>query len=150
VLGPIVNFIASAATAEGLKILLGADDKVFPGYRWFDLWSSESRPLRAQTDPSCPCCQGKKFPWLDNQEGPQTIGLCGSDTVQITSTQPFNLSALSEQLTGKVEGLELHTGFLRIHEKGLEFYCFPNGRLIIRGTEDLTRARSAAADLLGI
>src|SRR5438445_1117835 len=87
VLAPIVSIIASFQVAECLKILTGQLDLINRELVYIDVWENISRrikiaPLLGKVD--CPCCQRKKFEWLEGEQGSQTTSLCGRNAVQIS------------------------------------------------------------------
>ena len=70
VLSPIVNIVASFQAAEAFKILTGQLDKVNRELIYIDVWENIQRrikiaPLLGKVN--CPCCQGRRFEWLDGQ-----------------------------------------------------------------------------------
>src|SRR6204780_4576673 len=86
VLSPIVSIIASFHVAECLKILTGQIETINRELVYIDVWENISRrikiaPLLGKVD--CPCCQRKKFEWLEGDQGSQTTSLCGRNAVQV-------------------------------------------------------------------
>src|SRR3982751_6426648 len=86
VLSPIVNIVASFQVAEALKILTGHLDKVSRELIYVDVWENTLRrikiaPLLGKVD--CPCCQRRRFEWLDGDLGSHTTSLCGRNAVQV-------------------------------------------------------------------
>ena len=86
VLSPIVNIVASFQAAEAFKILTGRRDKINRELIYIDVWENIQRrikiaPLLGKVD--CPCCQRRRFEWLDGEQGSQTTSLCGRNAVQV-------------------------------------------------------------------
>ena len=104
VLSPIVNIIASLQAAEAFKILVGQlrrDQSGTDLYRRLGECAEEDRiaPLLGKVD--CPCCQHRKFEWLEGAQGSQTTSLCGRNAVQVSHRMPgkLNFEEMARQLT---------------------------------------------------
>src|SRR5262249_8768513 len=102
----------------------------------------------------CPVCGAAgAFPLLDADFGdePLAAALCGRKTVQITPTQPSQLSL--ERLAARWEPLgqiDLNAYLVRLHQPtGLTFSLFADGRALISGTDDPLQARRVYSELLG-
>lgn len=152
VLGPIITVIGGIAAAEGLKILTGAHDRLRRGLTWIDVWynSSQSTDL-AGPAVNCPTCVQRQFELLD--AGPQalTARLCGRDAVQVrpSGVSSLNLVQLEARL-GRVAPVSRTDYLLRTSLDGHELSVFEDGRLIVKGTEDLQLARSLYARYIGL
>ena len=153
VLSPIVNIIASFQAAEALKILTGQQDKVNRDLIYIDVWENTQKrikigPLRGKVD--CPCCLHGKFEWLEGAYGSQTTSLCAAHAVQVSQRSPTRLNF--EELARHLETLgevKYNRFLLRFHADGYEFNVFPDGRAIIKGTNDVDRARTLFAKYIG-
>ena len=102
----------------------------------------------------CPCCALKKFDWLDGEQGMQTTSLCGRNAVQVTprAGTKLDFGSLSRQL--KASGTVSTNKFLLKFNvtdagDGYEFTIFPDGRAIIKGTDELDRAKVLYAKYVG-
>jgi adenylyltransferase/sulfurtransferase len=153
VLGPVVSIIASFQAAEAFKILTGQLDKVSRDLVYVDVWENTLRrikiaPLLGKVD--CPCCQKRRFEWLEGEQGSHTTSLCGRNAVQVahrTSTR-LNFEDLARHL--EVMGEVSYNRFLlKFTADGCEFTVFPDGRAIIKGTDDVDRARTLYAKYIG-
>ncbi|MHC5544821.1 thiazole biosynthesis adenylyltransferase ThiF, partial [Singulisphaera rosea] len=76
--------------------------------------------------------------------------LCGRNAVQIATRrpEPLNFPELATRLAplGDVR----HNNFmLRFAAEGHEFTVFPDGRAIIKGTNDIAKARTLYAQFVG-
>jgi adenylyltransferase/sulfurtransferase len=153
VLGPIVNVIASYQAAEALKLLAGKTDTINRELLYIDVWENVNRrikiaPLLGKVD--CPCCQRRKFEWLDGAHGSQTTSLCGRNAVQVShrSATKLNFEELARQLSAS--GSVSHNRFLlKFNVDDYEFTVFPDGRAIIKGTADTEKARTLYAKYIG-
>jgi molybdopterin-synthase adenylyltransferase len=152
VLGSIVTVIGGIAAAEGLKILTGAHDNLRRGLTWIDVWynSSQSTELSGPAA-DCPTCVRREFKLLD--AGPQalTARLCGRDAVQVrpSGVSSLNLVQVEERLQ-RLAPVTRTDYLLRTSVDGYELSLFDDGRLIVKGTEDLQVARSLYARYIGL
>jgi len=153
VLSPIVNIIASFQAAEALKILAGRRDQVNRELIYVDVWENLQRrikiaPLLGKVD--CPCCQRRRFEWLDGEQGSQTTSLCGRNAVQVAQRTATRLNF--EDLAGHLATLgevSYNRFLLKFNADGHEFTVFPDGRAIIKGTSDVDKARTLYAKYIG-
>jgi molybdopterin-synthase adenylyltransferase len=153
VLGPIVNIIASFQAVEAIKILAGRRDQVCRELLYFDIWDNVQRkikiaPLLGKVD--CPCCQRKRFEWLDGEHGSQTTSLCGRNAVQVSHRVAAALNF--EDMAGHLRALgqvNFNRFLLKFNVDDYEFTVFPDGRAIIKGTSDEDKARTLYAKYIG-
>src|SRR5436305_1126454 len=153
VLGPIVNIVASYQATEALKILTGRRDRVNRELIYVDVWENVQRrikiaPLLGKVD--CPCCQRRRFEWLEGEQGSQTTSLCGRNAVQVAHRVAGRLSF--EDLAGHLGTLgevSYNRFLLKFTADGYEFTVFPDGRAIIKGTSDVDKARTLYAKYIG-
>jgi len=153
VLPPIVNIVASFQVAEALKILTGHLDKVSRELIYVDVWENTLRrikiaPLLGKVD--CPCCQRRRFEWLEGDQGSQTTTLCGRNAVQVAQRVPAKLDF--EEMARHLETLgdvSYNRFLLKFNAEGHEFTVFPDGRAIIKGTSDTDKARTLYAKYIG-
>ncbi len=153
VLSPIVNIIASYQVTEGLKILTGHHEQINRDLLFFDVWENKFQrfkigKLLGKVD--CPCCQRRQFEWLEGKQGAHTTSLCGRNAVQVAHRSPsqLNFEEMSKhlELTGEVT---YNRFMLRFEAEGHQFTVFPDGRAIIKGTDDVDKARTLYARYIG-
>jgi len=158
VLGPIVMLIASFQAAEALKILAGKPETINRELFCINVWDNTNRRVKiaplAGRKGKCPCCALKQYDWLDGAQGTQTTALCGRNAVQVTprGVATLNLQQLKKQLeaSGTVSANRFLLKFLCTDAgDGYEFTVFPDGRAIIKGTDDLDRARTLYSKYVG-
>jgi adenylyltransferase/sulfurtransferase len=149
ILNSAVNLVASIASTEALKILIGAEDKVRRTLLSFDVWENERTEISAaQPNPECRVCGNREFVHLAG-EGRPHITLCGRNSVQIHErSRPIDLAEMNDRLTphGKVRRNDFVLKFWR---EPYEMTLFPDGRAIIKGTTDKAMARSLYAKYVG-
>src|SRR5438270_3874525 len=91
VLGPAVSVIASFEAVEAIKLLSGAESALNTELFVVDIWDWTFRRLKVQGllgKVDCPCCQGRKFEWLEGDLGSHTTTLCGRNAVQVAARRP--------------------------------------------------------------
>lgn len=158
VLAPIVSIIASFQAAEALKILAGKSEMINRELFIINLWDNTNRRVKiaklAGRKGNCPCCARRNFEWLEGDQGTQTTKLCGRNAVQVSQRRSSRLdfSELSRQLegSGRVNSNRFLMKF-ELSDAGEEYEMtiFPDGRAIIKGTDDEDRARTLYAKYIG-
>lgn len=153
VLGPIVNIIASFQATEAFKILTGQRDQVNRDLVYVDVWENTIRrikiaKLKGAVD--CPCCQRRRFEWLDGEMGSHTTSLCGRNAVQVAhrSSSMLNFEEMARHM-GALGDVSYNRFMLKFAVDGFEFTVFPDGRAIIKGTSDVDKARTLYAKYVG-
>lgn len=150
VLAPVVDVAASFQAIEALKYLVGARDTRRNTLLTFDLWENrfyEMAFVKPKVD--CPTCQKKEYPSL-TRDGDDVTSLCGRETVQIHVTASFELDEWEKRLAPAAHVTK--TPFLLRVElpEGERLVLFPDGRVLVQGTEDLTKAKSLYARYIGM
>jgi adenylyltransferase/sulfurtransferase len=153
VLGPVVNIIASFQATEAFKILTGRKAQINRELIYIDVWDNILRrikiaPLLGKVD--CPCCQRKRFEWLEGEQGTHTTSLCGRNAVQVAHRTPsrLNFEEMAKHLETQGE-VSYNRFLLKFNADGFEFTVFPDGRAIIKGTSDVDKARTLYAKYIG-
>ena len=101
---------------------------------------------------NCPAChQGERL-WLTGERGSTSTVLCGRNSVQIsppTQTE-INFTELAEKLksSGKVEQ-NPYLLRLTLQNPDYELTLFRDGRAIVKGTEDVSVARTLYSRYIG-
>ena len=153
ILSPVINVIASLQALEVIKIISGNRDKISRDLQIFDLWENQIRQVKlAQLRESgdCTTCQQKQFDWLTGKLGSQSAILCGRNAVQLSFSDETRIDL--ESLRDKLSGLgvvDSNPFLLRASIEQYEITVFPDGRAIIKGTEDEMVARNVYAKYIG-
>jgi len=149
VIGPAVAWAAAIQTTEALKILLGRESDLHASLVAYDLWSNRFQKVNAHRDPQCRVCVAHEFAYLE-QGGPTHVSMCGRNSVQIhqTESRALDLGALKERLEqfGPVLANEF---LLKCSLHPYELTVFPDGRVIVKGTQDPAVARGLYARYIG-
>jgi len=149
ILNSAVNFVASIASTEAIKLLVGAHDKLRRTLLSYDVWSNDFAEISTSKPRSgCRACDQHDFVHLAG-EGRPHITLCGRNSVQIHERQrPIDFDEISRRLTP--HGPVRHNEFvLKFWREPYELTLFPDGRAIIKGTTDTAIARSLYARYVG-
>jgi len=149
---PAVLAAVAMASAEALKLLSGQHDAIICALRAQDVWSGEHQ--RIQTGKplaDCACCGAREFGWLSGRKASAAIKLCGRNSVQVLrrGDSARDLTALESRLSSVTSVLARNEFLLRLQHRELTLTCFADGRVLVGGTTDIARARSAVAQVLG-
>ena len=151
VISPIVDVIASYQVTEIMKYVAGTHDKLHRSLLTMDIWNNHSYTMKfsaPKTD--CPTCQKNEFPALKSGAKQEVTSLCGRETIQIQLESQFDLKEWATKLekTAKIK----RTPFLLKAEleEGERLVLFPDGRVLIQGTEDSGRAKALYARYIGM
>ena len=152
VIAPIISIVAAVQVSETLKLLVGRTEDLHHSLMQFDVWRNDWRRISlSKPAPDCPTCGRGIYETLKDEASDLATALCGRDAVQISPARPteIDLAALAERLraAGKVKTNEY---LLRVQLGARELSVFRDGRAIIRGTSDMTEARSLYARYIGI
>ncbi|HEY2496381.1 MAG TPA: ThiF family adenylyltransferase [Candidatus Angelobacter sp.] len=149
ILNSAVNLIGSIQATEAIKFLVGARDKVRRSLLSFDVWNNTQAEIAAAKPRSgCQTCEKREFIHLAGERRPQ-ITLCGRNSVQIHErNRPVDFVEMSTRLGP--HGTVKHNAFvLKFWRDPFEMTLFPDGRAIIKGTNDASVARSLYARFIG-
>lgn len=139
---------ASLQVTEALKLVAGKEP--FPGIIAFDLWGSCFRTVKVERNLECVCCGKRRLEFLEGRAGSGASTLCGRNAVQIrpAGEATLDLGALADRLAGA--GTVTNNGFLlRLEVTPHTLHVFPDGRAIVKGTDDLAVARALYARYVG-
>ncbi len=149
VLATITTLIGALQVTMALQILSGHREAVPRRITTVDVWAGALRQSDQPTrDADCPVCAHGRFPLLSGHRR-APISLCGRNAVQIHErNRPVNLAELGRALEplGPVRANEFA---LRFFIAPYELTVFPDGRAIIKGTQDTGIARSLYARYVG-
>jgi adenylyltransferase/sulfurtransferase len=150
ILNSAVSLVASIQSAEALKFLTGAHDKLRRTLLSFDVWGNDRAEIAAnRPHAGCRTCGQREFPHLAGQGRARATLLCGRDSVQIHERhRPVDFVEMTQRL--QPHGAVKHNAFvLKFRRDPYEITLFPDGRAIIKGTSDTAIARSLYARFVG-
>lgn len=151
VIMPIISIVASVQVSEALKLLTGNGEDLHGSLMQFDVWRNQWRSISVGLPAqNCPTCSQGKFESLEAESAEFAAVLCGRHAVQVSPAHPMrvDLTQLSKRLApaGEVKGNDY---LLRFRTGEFEMTIFQDARSIIRGTDDISTARSLYAKFIG-
>lgn len=149
VLNTVTAAVACMQVSMALRVLAGREQGWEPQITTIDVWNGRIRQIpMPEATSDCPTCGRRHFSHLQGgRRAP--ISLCGRNAVQIHErTRPLDLRDLQRRLEplGPVRANEFA---LRFFVEPYEMTIFPDGRAIIKGTQDVGLARSLYAKYVG-
>jgi molybdopterin-synthase adenylyltransferase len=153
ILGPAAHLVASLEVAQALRWLVTREAPEPAVLLSADVWSLHLHRIELparETLPSCPCCVGRRFEFLDAAASPAET-LCGRDAVMVRSRAgaPPVFPEIAKRLEPLGEVL-VNSHVLRFGMPPYELTLFRDGRCIVKGTADTSLARSLVARYLGV
>lgn len=147
VLGPVTATVGSLQAAAAMQVLAGAG--AARRITTVDVWTGAVRQIaQPDRDLECRACGRRELVWLEGRRR-NPISLCGRNAVQIHErSRPIDLAALARQL-GPLGQVRANEFALRFAVDGYEITVFPDGRAIIKGTQDTGVARGLYARYVG-
>lgn len=143
VLGMTVSTLASYATIEALKLILGDQPLLREGLLYLDLWTQEHRVMKVPKNPDCVVCGKKQWDYLQGKRGEDVSVLCGKNQVKYWRNQPLALTPLSQILApyGQTISNRFFLKFIPYETPDLQLSIYPDGCVVIQGTEDEVKAK---------
>lgn len=143
VISPAVDIVSSMQVTETLKYLTDNKQHLRHTMYTFDLWLNQSLNIKLKKNLSkdCPTCGTHIFPSLQQKIEENEITLCGRNTVQVHICNEMNLSLMEKKLE-KVATIQRTPFLLKARIDNIQFVIFPDGRVLIQGTEDRIVART--------
>lgn len=151
VIMPIISIVAAVQVSEALKLLTGQIESLHGALMQFDVWRNEWRRIKLNDpNPDCLTCALGQYKTLDAEAGDFAAVLCGRDAVQISpqAAGAVDLNALAARLRGAGE-VRANPYLVRLRAGAFELTIFQDARAIIRGTDDISLARSLYAKYVG-
>lgn len=150
VLSPAPFIIGSLQSAEAIKILNGAKG-INRKLVSIDIWRNRFNSFEIGRRLGCPACEGT-YEFLDGEYSTKTTSLCGQNAVQVINpdTSGISLGELSARL-GQI-GEVSHNEFM-LHfstDGGQEMVVFPDGRAIVKNTDDEALAKVLYTKYIGV
>ncbi len=155
VLASAANLVGALQAVEAIKLLIGRRDEINRHLVHLDVWSGRVMNMNVQSaydDGNCPCCKRGRFDYLSGKHASTTTTLCGRDAVQVNvaASRQISFAAIAEKLAPVVTRPVQHNRFMLKAQVGEhELTLFPDGRAIIKGTDNPDRARTLYAKYFG-
>jgi molybdopterin-synthase adenylyltransferase len=150
VLNAAAGVIASIQAAEATKLLAGKPEALNGKLISCDVWTGRFQSIRVARNPNCRACARGEFTYLGGRAQPH-VSMCGRDSVQIHErSRKLDLAELGRRVAGaSASEIRKNEFLLRFRVAPYEMTVFPDGRAIIKGTQDPAIARSLYARYIG-
>ncbi|HEY0429956.1 MAG TPA: ThiF family adenylyltransferase [Pyrinomonadaceae bacterium] len=152
VIQPIIASVSAVQVTEALKILTGNFDQLHKSLIQIDVWQNDWRKIKpGAPDADCECCGKGNFEFLEAENKEFSAVLCGRNAVQISPPQAtqIDLPLLAGRLN-KLGDVKHNEYLVRLTLEEYELTVFGDARAIVRGTDDITVARSLYAKFVGV
>ncbi len=148
VISPAPFIIGSLQTAEAMKILVGAKD-INRDLITIDAWKDEFNRFKISRRADCPACRGE-YQFLEARFGTRATSLCGQNAVQVLNPDVSEVSfeRLAAHLV-PVGEVNYNEFMFRFRVDNHEMVVFPDGRAIVKNTDDEVMARGLYAKYIG-
>lgn len=155
ILGPAAMVVGAVEAAEAIKLIVGMADQRTDrlGNRLLicDLWEGVWRSIDLSTlaRQGCATCRAGDAPWLEGRMGVHATAICGREAVQVAAAGAVDLAALAGRL-GPLGAVTVNPWIVRADvEQGIQLSVFADGRAIVAGTRDESKARAIVARYVG-
>ena len=148
---PIITSISAIQTTEALKILTENFEQLHKSLIQIDVWQNDWRKIKlSKPNEDCETCGKRNFELLEGNSQEFFTTLCGRDAVQISAPKPtkIDLKNLADKLNHLGE-IKQNEYLVRFSVDNFEVTVFQDARAIIKGTDDLTTARTIYAKYIG-
>jgi sulfur carrier protein ThiS adenylyltransferase len=147
IISPAVQIVSAHQLSEALKILVEDSESLRGTLFYFDIWKNEQASIDVSSikKDDCPSCgQFPTYPYLSHDNQTKTAVLCGRDTVQIRPPRllNFDLERLAYQLKRLDGKVAVNPYLIQIIIDGYRIVFFKDGRALVHGTKDITKAKS--------
>lgn len=152
VIMPIIATISAVQVSEAIKLIVADREAMHGSLMQFDVWQNDWRKIKlAKPNPDCPACGRREFDFLDADTQEFSAVLCGRDAVQISPPKPtsIDLNSFGEKLA-HLPDVKQNEYLVRFTADAHEVTVFRDGRAIVKGTDDISIARSLYARYVGV
>ena len=149
VISPAPFIIGSLQTTEAMKILVGAEE-INQDLIMIDVWRGEFDHFKIGHRADCPACRGE-YEFLEARFGTRATSLCGQNAVQVLNLEAGEVSfeRLAAHL-GPLGEVSYNEFMLCFRVDNHEMVIFPDGRAIVKDTDDESLARGLYAKYVGM
>ncbi len=149
ILNGAASCIASIQATEAIKLLSGNYDALNVRLVSYDVWKNRFQSIQVAKNPLCRTCVQHEFVYLQGEAQPH-VTMCGRDSVQIHErNRRLDLLELSSRLEKSSIKVRSNGFLLRFLVPPYEVTVFPDGRAVVKGTQDPALARTLYARYIG-
>lgn len=140
--------VASLEVTEAFKIMQAKEPA--KELMVLDVWQGELQKIKVKKDPDCDCCGKRNFPYLSAKERKLVVSLCGRNAVQVIPARPLKsgLGDLRKKLS-RSGSSRIVDGVLKFRAKNIDITVFADGRTIVGGTTDISKAKTLFSKYVG-
>ena len=154
IIAPASMVIASLEATEAIKFLTGNKKDLNKSLYSYDVWTRQAQSFKLdgmRETTNCPTCKKQDFEFLRGDTAGKTTTLCGRNAVQITRSDRVKLDfkELANRFE-KVGEVKFNPFMFQAKIDGYEFTIFPDGRAIIKGTNDPAQAKTIYSKYVGV
>src|SRR2546425_1430527 len=149
ILNTVSSVVGSLQATHAIKLLVGqaASGELLV----FDGWTNELQRLRVARRKDCPACVKGETEYLGARRGQVIAALCGGQTISIDPAHRGKIDMAEIEARLRKLGAVKSLGSVLVFDAGdATLTIFSDGRALIRGTDDPTRARSLYAKFIGM
>jgi adenylyltransferase/sulfurtransferase len=151
VIMPIISSISAVQIAEAIKILVGDIASLHQSLIQIDAWQNDWRKIKlVEANLDCKCCGQGVYEFLDAATLEFSAVLCGRNAVQIAPAKRVELDL--DRFADKIKfvtAVNQNEYLVRFTVDENEVTLFGDGRAIIKGTDDVSTARSIYSKFIG-
>ena len=151
VIMPIIATVSATQVSEAIKLLVGDTSALHRSLLQFDVWQNDRHAIKlGAPNPDCLTCGLHRYEFLDAESQEFAAVLCGRNAVQIAPPNGTTIDLKS--FAGRVAHLgdvKQNDYLVRFNEGENEITVFRDGRAIVKGTDDVSVARSLYARYVG-
>lgn len=149
ILNGAASLIASIQASEAIKLLSGNANALNNRLVSCDVWKNRFQSIHVAKNPSCRACVQRNFTYLEGESQPH-VTMCGRDSVQIHErNRRLDLADLGRRLERSSMAVKSNGFLLRFLVPPYEVTVFPDGRAVVKGTQDPALARTLYARYIG-
>lgn len=148
---PIISIVAAVQVTEAFKLITRRVADLHGSLMQFDVWRNEWRKINpGRRAEECQTCVRGNFATLDAEDKDFSAVLCGRNAVQIAPSHATHVDfpSLAQRLGGVGE-VKFNDYLLRFRTGEYELTVFQDARSIVRGTDEISVARSLYAKYIG-
>lgn len=139
IINTLPSVVGSLESTEAIKFLVG--EPLVSCLTVIDVWERDFRNVEVSQREDCPCCVNHEYEFLDTPR--EVTVLCGRDAVQINPSKKKSISLKELASTLAPLGEVKMTPFVLFFSSGqYTLSIFPDGRTIVKGTNDEKEAKS--------
>ena len=148
ILNAASSAVASMQATEALRLLLGEPSS--GQLLLYEAWTQELQRLKLARRADCPACGKGRYEFLERKGTDVIVGLCGRNAMSVDPLrkQPVSMEAVATKLKG-VGKVRARDDILIAEVEKYAITLFPDGRAVIKGTEDPAVARSIYSRYIG-